>query len=191
MACKRVPPAPRSLHYNAAENMVLLTSDADGSSYELYRLPKDGRTDTSSEPKRGSGLCAVSVGRTKFAVLERGGFLSIRGLENEVRVTEHLTPVRRDVQETKRKLPQGISASLMFAAGAGTVLLRSDDRVCHYDIQQEKILGELPCSNVKYAIWSRDGEYVASMSKHTLTIANKRMEHMCSVRIRESLVFTF
>lgn len=37
--------APRSLSYNPAENAVLLTSDVDGGSYELYNIPKDARGD--------------------------------------------------------------------------------------------------------------------------------------------------
>lgn len=32
---------PRTLSYNPAENAVLLTSDQDGGSYELYLIPKD------------------------------------------------------------------------------------------------------------------------------------------------------
>ena len=36
------------LSYNPAENAVLITSDVDGGSYELYVVPKDasGRSDT-------------------------------------------------------------------------------------------------------------------------------------------------
>ncbi len=39
---------PRMLSYNPAENAVLITSDVDGGSYELYVVPKDasGRSDT-------------------------------------------------------------------------------------------------------------------------------------------------
>ncbi len=32
---------PRSLSYNPAENAVLVTSDVDGGSYELFMIPKD------------------------------------------------------------------------------------------------------------------------------------------------------
>jgi hypothetical protein len=38
--------APRTLSYNPAENAVLLTSDVDGGSYELYKIPKDARGDS-------------------------------------------------------------------------------------------------------------------------------------------------
>ncbi len=39
--------APRTLSYNPAENAVLVSSDADGGSYQLYMVPKDGRSDPS------------------------------------------------------------------------------------------------------------------------------------------------
>jgi hypothetical protein len=38
--------APRTLSYNPAENAVLVSSDADGGSYQLYIVPKDGRADS-------------------------------------------------------------------------------------------------------------------------------------------------
>ncbi len=73
------------MHYNVSENVILLTfNDAEGPSYELHKVPKDGRTDGVSDPKKGAGVSAVFVGRNKFAVLERNGTVSIRGLDNEV-----------------------------------------------------------------------------------------------------------
>lgn len=40
-------PAPRSLSYNPAENAVLLGSDADNGSYELYIVPRDSKGEAS------------------------------------------------------------------------------------------------------------------------------------------------
>lgn len=39
--------APRSLSYNPAENAVLLGSDADNGSYELYVVPRDSKGEAS------------------------------------------------------------------------------------------------------------------------------------------------
>ena len=36
---------PRTMSYNPADNAVLITSDAEGGSYELYVIPKDHRGD--------------------------------------------------------------------------------------------------------------------------------------------------
>lgn len=41
---------PRTLSYNPAENAVLLTSDADSGSYELYIIPKDANGSTVVSP---------------------------------------------------------------------------------------------------------------------------------------------
>jgi hypothetical protein len=51
--------APRTLSYNPAENAVLLTSDVDGGSYELYKIPKDARGDSApvSSVFLSLGLC--------------------------------------------------------------------------------------------------------------------------------------
>ena len=42
------PQGPRTLSYNPAENAVLITSNVEGGSYELYVVPKDAaaRSDT-------------------------------------------------------------------------------------------------------------------------------------------------
>ena len=55
---------PRSLSYNPAENAVLITSDVDGGSYELYVVPKDasGRSDTPVS----SGPCSCCVTTAMF-----------------------------------------------------------------------------------------------------------------------------
>jgi hypothetical protein len=42
---------PRTLAYNPAENALLVTSDVDGGSYELYMIPKD--TSRGAPPQRG------------------------------------------------------------------------------------------------------------------------------------------
>lgn len=63
---------PRTLSYNPAERAILVTSPADGGSYELISLPRDASgavepTDT----KRGSGNSAVFVARNRFAVFQQ------------------------------------------------------------------------------------------------------------------------
>jgi hypothetical protein len=42
-----LPQGPKTLSYNPAENALLITSDVDGGSYELYIVPKEtARGDT-------------------------------------------------------------------------------------------------------------------------------------------------
>ncbi|KAK2079848.1 hypothetical protein QBZ16_002243 [Prototheca wickerhamii] len=47
---------PRALLYNASEHAVLVQTDVDGGSYELYALPRDGKADAGAEPRRGGGV---------------------------------------------------------------------------------------------------------------------------------------
>lgn len=45
---------------------------------------------------------------------------------------------------------------------------------------QSKVIAELSLKNIKYSVWSNDGQFVALMSKHTLTIANRKLEIVTS-----------
>lgn len=159
---------PRSLSYNPAENSVLITSDGEGGSYELYVIPKDasGRSET-QEAKRGLGASAVFVARSRFAVLEKGSNqITIRNLRNEL----------------QKKCPAPSPATdAIFYAGPGMLLCRSEDKVVLFDIQQRVALAELSTPYVKYVVWSADGGHVALLSKHAIIIATKRLGHKCTV----------
>ncbi|XWS62735.1 hypothetical protein CRYUN_Cryun06bG0036300 [Craigia yunnanensis] len=67
-------------------NAVLICSDVDGGSYELYVIPKDsiGRGDNLQEAKKGLGSSAIFVARNRFAVLDKGNNqVLIKNLKNE------------------------------------------------------------------------------------------------------------
>ena len=63
---------PRMLSYNPAENAVLITSDVDGGSYELYVVPKDasGRSDT---PVRSAALSVPPQCKVPWLMCVRPG----------------------------------------------------------------------------------------------------------------------
>eukprot|EP00245_Coleochaete_scutata_P006026 TRINITY_DN20136_c0_g1_i1.p1 TRINITY_DN20136_c0_g1~~TRINITY_DN20136_c0_g1_i1.p1 ORF type:complete len:1228 (-),score=277.17 TRINITY_DN20136_c0_g1_i1:960-4643(-) len=159
---------PRALSYNPAENAVLITSDVDGGTYELYVIPKDsaGRSDT-QEAKRGIGSSAVFVARNRFAVLDKNhNQIIIKNLRNEV---------------TKKTAPPCATTDAIFYAGTGNLLCRSDDKVVLFDVQQRTSIGELNTPFVKYVVWSGDMNYVALLSKHAIIIATKKLKHKCTV----------
>ncbi|KAF2585094.1 hypothetical protein F2Q70_00033716 [Brassica cretica] len=58
--------SPRTLSYSPTENAVLICSDLDGGSYELYIIPKDsvGRSDVVQDAKRGTGGSACTLHET-------------------------------------------------------------------------------------------------------------------------------
>uniref|UniRef100_A0A0E0LYG5 Uncharacterized protein n=1 Tax=Oryza punctata TaxID=4537 RepID=A0A0E0LYG5_ORYPU len=79
--------SPRTLSYSPTENAILICSDVDGGSYELYVVPKDsaGRTDYLQEAKKGAGGSAVFVARNRFAVLEKSrNQVLVKNLKNEI-----------------------------------------------------------------------------------------------------------
>ncbi|KAK8490280.1 hypothetical protein V6N11_048206 [Hibiscus sabdariffa] len=160
--------SPRTLSYSPTENAVLVCSDLDGGSYELYVIPKDstGRGDSLQEAKKGLGSSAIFVARNRFAVLDKGNNqVLIKNLKNEV--------------VKKSGLP--IPTDAVFYAGTGNLLCRSEDRVVMFDLQQRLVLGDLHTPLVKYAVWSNDMESVALLSKHTIIIADKKLVHQCTL----------
>ncbi|KAL7085956.1 hypothetical protein ACP275_14G309100 [Erythranthe tilingii] len=160
--------APRSLSYSPTESAVLVCSDTDGGSYELYVVPKDshGRGDSVQEAKRGVGGSAVFVARNRFAVLEKStNQVLVKNLKNEI-VKKSLLPIATDA---------------IFYAGTGNLLCRAEDRVVIFDLQQRIILGDLQTSFVRYVVWSQDMESVALLSKHSIIIADKKLAHRCTL----------
>ena len=161
------PAAPRALAFNPAESVALLTldggGDGGGPSYELYAVPRDaaaGRGDPAPEPKRGSGAGAVWVARNRFAVLDAStNTLAIKNLRNE----------------TTKSVPLPLPTDALFAAGTGCVLLRSEDRVALFDVQQRTVIAELAAPGAKYAVWSPAGDRVALLCKHAVVLTDKKL----------------
>ncbi|KAK9926266.1 hypothetical protein M0R45_023507 [Rubus argutus] len=160
--------SPRTLSYSPSENAVLVCSDLDGGSYELYFVPRDSisRGDSTQDAKRGVGGSAVFVARNRFAVLEKiTNFVLVKNLKNEV----------------VKKTPLPFPADAIFYAGTGNLLCRAEDRVVIFDLQQRIVLGELQTPFIKYVVWSNDMESVALLSKHAIIIASKRLVHQCTL----------
>lgn len=159
-----------SMSYNPAENAVILctrTTNLENSIYDLYTIPKDSDSQNPDAPegKRSSGLTAVWVARNRFAVLDRSHTLVIKNLKNEV-----------------TKKVQTPNCDEIFYAGTGMLLLRDSDGVTLFDVQQKKNLGHVKIPKCRYVIWSSDMTTVALLSKHCITICNKKLETLCSVQ---------
>lgn len=158
---------PRTLAYNPAERSILVTSPADGGTYELISLPRDATgavepTDT----KRGTGSSAVFVARNRFAVFSQSNQqIDIRDLSNST--TKTIKP------------PHGTTD--IYFGGTGNLLLITPTSVVLYDIQSKKNLAELAVNGVKYVVWSTDGLHVALLSKHNVTIATKNLEQVSTL----------
>ncbi|XP_062572484.1 coatomer subunit alpha-like, partial [Saccostrea cucullata] len=159
-----------SMSYNPAENAVLLctrASNAENSTYDLYTLPKssDSQNPDAPEGKRSSGLSAIWVARNRFAVLDRTHNIVIKNLKNEI-----------------TKKVQAPNCDDIFYAGTGCLLLRDADAVTLFDVQQKRSLASVKISKVKFVIWSSDMSHVAIISKHVITICNRKLESLCTIQ---------
>ncbi len=158
-----------SMSYNPAENSVLLCTrspNQENSIYDLYNIPKDsdGQNPDAPEGKRSSGVTAVWVARNRFAVLDKSHSLIIKNLKNEV---------------TKKVSTSNCDE--IFFAGTGMLLLRDNDSVTLFDVQQKRNLGNVKIPRCRYVIWSPDMNTVALLSKHVITICNRKLESLCSI----------
>ncbi|KAI7840084.1 hypothetical protein COHA_006214 [Chlorella ohadii] len=173
VAIRRNPSAaynqgPRALAYNPAENAVLVQTDVEGGSYELYQVPKDaaGR-EVAPEAKRGFSSAAVFIARNRFAVLDKSSNqIVIKDLGNEV---------------TKKVTSPLPTTDNIFYAGTGMLLCRSEEKVALFDVQQRTTVAELATPPVKYAVWSGDMSRVALLSKHAIVVADKKLGNSCTI----------
>ncbi|XP_063932491.1 coatomer subunit alpha-like [Zophobas morio] len=152
------------IHYNPAENALLLTSRIEDGSYELYTLPKK------SEPTsayRALGRSAVWVARNKFAVLTENKTILIVDLKNEI---------------TKKIDVSVMAITSLSYAGIGTLLLITDNEVFLFDVQQKQTLAECSLSGVRRVVWSSDSSHVAMLTKFSIVISSKKLEQLCTVQ---------
>ncbi|KAG1700924.1 Coatomer subunit alpha [Nymphon striatum] len=159
-----------SMSFNPAEHAVLLcsrTTNVENSTYDLYQVPLNNNDSSSPEcpdGKRSSGLSAVWVARNRFAVLDKTHSITIKNLKNEV-----------------TKKIQAPNCDEIFYAGTGMLLLREPEKLTLFDVQQKRSLACIGVPKVKYVVWSCDMCYGALLSKHQITIINRKLEILCSV----------
>ncbi|KAF9586896.1 hypothetical protein IFM89_039873, partial [Coptis chinensis] len=158
--------SPKTLSYNPTENAVLLSSEVDGGSYELYVLPKDGRVDSAQDVMIGLGVSAVFVARNRFAVLDKvNNNVLVKNLKNEI--------------VKKSSLP--FAADSIFYARTGNLLCRTEDRITIFDLQQRIVLCDLQIPFIKYVVWPSDMDSVALLGKHVIVVANKKLVHQFTI----------
>ena len=158
---------PRTLSYNPAENAVLVQTDVEGGTWELYSLPREGGREAVADAKRGAGNAAVFIARNRFAVLDKSSnTIIVRDLRGDV----------------TKKVPSPLPTTEgMFYAGTGMLLVRSEDKVALFDVQQRTVVAELSTPPIKYAVWSGDMERVALLSKHAIVVADKKLGNAVTV----------
>uniref|UniRef100_A0A915E442 Coatomer subunit alpha n=1 Tax=Ditylenchus dipsaci TaxID=166011 RepID=A0A915E442_9BILA len=158
-----------SLHYNPAEHCFLVITrphNLEASTYDTYKLNNEDGGCEAVDAKRSPGIAAVWVARNRFAVLEKNHQIVIRDLTNK----------------DNRKIEQIQPIDDIFYAGTGLLLLKTADSVQMFDVQQKRVLVSAKVSKVKYVHWSRNMEYAAFLSKHTLTLLTKKLEVLCTIQ---------
>lgn len=163
-----------SMSYNEAENMMLICSKSQNNEnvnafYDLFNVPTNltGNLTEGMQPeiKRTPGYTAVWVARNRFAVIDKNHAVQIKNTKNEVRMKLNTPPFNE-----------------IFYAGTGMLLLRDVNDILLFDIQQGRTLASVKTNSVvKYVIWSPDSHYVALLSKHQITICNRKLEIISTI----------
>ena len=102
-------------------------------------------------------------------MLDKSRQILIKNLKNEV---------------TKKLSPPHATTDLIFYAGTGMLLCRSEDKMTLFDLQQKRAMGEMTCPGVKYVVWAHDMRHVAFISKHVVVLARRdaqKLEQICTV----------
>lgn len=155
----------RNLSYNPSSRSIILTTGDN--KYALIGLPRDVTGAIEPQDIRlGEADFATFIARNRFVTYSKATkTLEVKDLDNVSTKSIKLDGTIRDV----------------VYGGPGCVLLLKNNAIVHYDAQQRKVLSELQVNNVKYVSWSLDGQYLALLSKHTITIANKKLELVTSL----------
>lgn len=153
-----------SMSYNPAESALLIctqTSNLDNSIYDLYIVAKDSDANNPdiADSKRASGLSAVWIARNRFAVLDRTHSVVVKNMKNEV-VKKLSTPACDEI----------------YYAGTGMLLLRELDGLVLFDVQQGRVLASVKAPKTKFVVWTADMSHVALVSRHQITVCNRRLE---------------
>lgn len=153
----------RSISYNPSQHSILITSDSkEGAKFSLCILPK--QPTGAIEPTNileDSGSFATFVARNRFVVYNPDiESLEIRGLDNKI-----IRSIK--IEGSVNDIVQG---------SPGYILILQPKVVILFDIQQGKKLAEVALKKVKYAVWSPDNQYIALLTKHTLTIVTRKLE---------------
>nr|CAD2134561.1 unnamed protein product [Meloidogyne enterolobii] len=159
-----------SVHYNPAENCFLLitrpSNNIESSTCDFYKISqKEGELEP-VDVKRAPSIASIWVARNRFAVLDKSHQLSIRDLQNQ----------------ESRKIDYTGPIDDIFYAGTGLLMLKNPDSVSIYDVQQKRVLVSLKVSKVKYVIWSKNMEYAALLSKHTVTLVTRKLALLSSIQ---------
>ena len=119
------------------------------------------------DPKTGLGASAVFIARNRFAVLDKAyNQIQIRNLQNEI---------------TKKVVSPCSITTAIFYAGTGSLLVHSEDKIVLFDVQQRSTSAELSVSTIKYVVWNEAMTKVALLSKHAVTLADKKLLNSCTV----------
>ena len=158
----------RTISYNPAENAILIQSgENEAGVYALVSVPKEAVGALDAAPKgRGKATAACFIARNRYVTFSKVTHrLEVRDMNDNVTKTIVLDDAVKDV----------------IYLSPGVLLLVMSTKVVAYDVQQKRKLSEIQVNNAKYVSSSPDGKYIALLSKHTITVATRKLKTVMSM----------
>ncbi|QPG76917.1 coatomer subunit alpha [Brettanomyces nanus] len=158
----------RKISYNPAENAILIQSgENEAGIYAYIPVPKEAVGALDATPRgQGKATAACFIARNRYVTFSKITHkLEVRDLNDNVTKAIAMDSTVKDI----------------VYAGPGVIFLMMPTKVVTYDVQQKRQIAEIQVNNAKYASWSPDGKHVALLSKHTITIANRKLESIMSM----------
>ncbi|XBW35964.1 hypothetical protein QEN19_001537 [Hanseniaspora menglaensis] len=155
----------KSISFNPANNSVLVNTGYHNK-FALVGLPKEAAG--AIEPSNiinDTGMFATFVTRNRFVIYDKAvESIEIRDLTN------------KKTRSIKVDITKSGAVNDIISLGPGLILILKNKYVTLYDIQQDIQVAELKVSNVKYVTVSLDGQYMALLSKHGITLVTSKLE---------------
>jgi len=198
---------PKTMLYNKMNNSshnILLHSDTEGGSYELFTFPKRSRKQDDgggSSGRRGQGASVAFVEWNKFAVrcccccCSSSSSSSIFSLQHHT-LPRHNTHTHIQVLEKNRaicirdmrnevtsRIPIPVPGvdGLLSGAVASRVILRGEDKLWLFEHTSRNIVNELQAHGVRRVSWDRNASTCAVMSKTQVILCDRDLAQLCVV----------
>ncbi|MCP9264240.1 Coatomer subunit alpha [Dirofilaria immitis] len=168
--------------YCIHENLVFYVKDR-----QLRRLDLTNNKDVAIVQLRSSKLMQpyyslhYNPAENSFLLITRSSMLEYCTYDM-YKVSKDATNGSGEVSEGKRS--PGVAA-VWVARNRFAVLdknQQNNEGIQLFDIQQKRTLASTKVPKVKYVIWSKNLEYAALLSKHTLTLVSRKLQILCTVQ---------
>ena len=156
---------PISMSCNPGDSSAAFWYESDNGFFELCTIPKPGQAANQDIKKGLHFTSAVFFSAGKFATLDRSNQILIRSSNNDL----------------SKPLPPVGNANRIFPGPSGFILLRGPDNVYLFHVAQKSVVAEIQISGVRYAVWDKDFNRLALLTKNSIQVCTRRLKPITTI----------